>query len=84
MGKDLSFVIYFGVVLQVFDLMRKQEQTRLAELDAEKVHFELIQSQGDIVSKYSYEDCFKISFCIWLIVENMQTYACKLKKYLWS
>ncbi|KAL1316430.1 hypothetical protein HN51_068623 [Arachis hypogaea] len=33
---------------QVFDLMRKQEQTRLAELDAEKVHFELIQSQGDI------------------------------------
>ena len=28
--------------------MRKQEQTRLAELDAEKVHFELIQSQGDI------------------------------------
>lgn len=33
---------------QVFDLMRKQEQTRLAELDAEKVHYELIQSQGDI------------------------------------
>ncbi|KAL1354830.1 hypothetical protein HN51_006882 [Arachis hypogaea] len=33
---------------QVFDLMRKQEQTRLAELDAEKVYFELIQSQGDI------------------------------------
>ncbi|KAI9089369.1 hypothetical protein K1719_029648 [Acacia pycnantha] len=33
---------------QVFDLMRKQEQTRLAELDAEKVHYELIQSQVDI------------------------------------
>ncbi|KAF7828868.1 ATPase family AAA domain-containing protein 3 [Senna tora] len=33
---------------QVFDLMRKQEQTRLAELDAEKVHYELIQSQIDI------------------------------------
>lgn len=30
--------------------MRKQEETRLAELDAEKVHYELIQSQGDIVS----------------------------------
>lgn len=44
-------MIYFGVVLQVFDLMRKQEQTRLAELDAEKVHYELIQSQGDIVSQ---------------------------------
>ncbi|KAG4987930.1 hypothetical protein JHK85_030913 [Glycine max] len=33
---------------QLFDLMRKQEETRLAELDAEKVHYELIQSQGDI------------------------------------
>ncbi|KAK7406707.1 hypothetical protein VNO78_08337 [Psophocarpus tetragonolobus] len=33
---------------QLFDLMRKQEETRLAELDAEKVNYELIQSQGDI------------------------------------
>ncbi|CAL5188048.1 unnamed protein product [Lathyrus oleraceus] len=33
---------------QVFDLMREQETTRLAELDAEKVYYELIQSQGDI------------------------------------
>lgn len=50
-GKDCSFLILFFVfALQVFDLMRKQEQTRLAELDAERVHYELIQSQGDIVS----------------------------------
>lgn len=35
---------------QVFDVMRKQEQTRLAELGAEKAHFEAIQSQAQIVS----------------------------------
>lgn len=35
---------------QVFDVMRKQEQTRLAELAAEKAHFEAIQSQAQIVS----------------------------------
>lgn len=29
--------------------MRKQEQTRLAELDAEKIHHGLIQAQIDIV-----------------------------------
>ncbi|XVE87310.1 hypothetical protein DITRI_Ditri18aG0107300 [Diplodiscus trichospermus] len=33
---------------QVFDLMRKQEQTRLSELAAEKAHYEAIQSQADI------------------------------------
>ncbi|KAJ7953014.1 ATPase family AAA domain-containing protein 3 [Quillaja saponaria] len=33
---------------QVFDLMRKQEQTRLAELAAEKAHYEAIQSQADV------------------------------------
>ncbi|CAL0331871.1 unnamed protein product [Lupinus luteus] len=33
---------------QVFDVMRKQEQTRLAEIDAEKIHYELIQAQQDI------------------------------------
>ncbi|KAE8655085.1 protein RADIALIS-like 3-like [Hibiscus syriacus] len=33
---------------RVFDLMRKQEQTRLGELDAEKAHYEAIQSQADI------------------------------------
>lgn len=30
--------------------MRKQEQSRLAELAAEKVHYEAIQAQNDIVS----------------------------------
>ncbi|XP_065851619.1 uncharacterized protein [Euphorbia lathyris] len=33
---------------QVFDVMRKQEQTRLAELAAEKTHYEAIQAQRDI------------------------------------
>ncbi|XP_015889974.2 uncharacterized protein LOC107424645 [Ziziphus jujuba] len=33
---------------QVVDLMRKQEQTRLAELAAEKAHHEAIQAQADI------------------------------------
>ncbi|KAK6237454.1 hypothetical protein QUC31_002923 [Theobroma cacao] len=33
---------------QVFDLMRKQEQTRLTEVSAEKAHYEAIQSQADI------------------------------------
>lgn len=51
-GYYYCFVMYFGVVFQVFDLMRKQEQSRLAELDAEKVNYELIQTQGDIVSHH--------------------------------
>ncbi|KAL5557301.1 hypothetical protein UlMin_039537 [Ulmus minor] len=33
---------------QVFDLMRKQEQTRLTEVDAEKAHQEAIQAQLNI------------------------------------
>lgn len=33
---------------EAFDVMRKQEQTRLAELDVEKVHYEAIQSQADV------------------------------------
>lgn len=33
---------------QVFEIMRKQEQTRLAELAAEKAHQEAIQAQADI------------------------------------
>ncbi|KAK3413921.1 hypothetical protein EUGRSUZ_I02432 [Eucalyptus grandis] len=33
---------------QVFEVMRKQEQNRLAEVAAEKVHYELIQAQTDI------------------------------------
>lgn len=37
-------------VHQVFDLMRKQEKTRLAELAAEKEHNEAIQAHKDIVS----------------------------------
>ncbi|XP_047952629.1 ATPase family AAA domain-containing protein 3-like, partial [Salvia hispanica] len=33
---------------QVFEVMRKQEQTRLAELEAEKANYEAIQAHGDI------------------------------------
>ncbi|KAI4314840.1 hypothetical protein L6164_027708 [Bauhinia variegata] len=33
---------------QVFDLMKRQEQTRLNELDAEKAYYELFQSRTDI------------------------------------
>ncbi|KAM3342931.1 ATPase family AAA domain-containing protein 3C [Capsicum galapagoense] len=33
---------------QVFDVMRQQEKTRLADIAAEKVHFEAIQAQADI------------------------------------
>ncbi|KAH7851163.1 hypothetical protein Vadar_007959 [Vaccinium darrowii] len=33
---------------QVFEIMRKQEQTRLADLAAEKAHYEAIQSQAGI------------------------------------
>ncbi|KAG6767924.1 hypothetical protein NC652_018613 [Populus alba x Populus x berolinensis] len=33
---------------QVFDIMRKQEQSRLAEVAAEKSHYEVIQAQIDI------------------------------------
>ncbi|GKU99177.1 hypothetical protein SLEP1_g12058 [Rubroshorea leprosula] len=36
------------VAKQVFDLMRQQEKTRLAEVAAEKAHYEAIQSQIDI------------------------------------
>lgn len=49
-AKNGTLLIYLGYAFQVFDLMRKQEQTRLAELDAEKAHYEVIQSQADIVS----------------------------------
>lgn len=40
----------FGFVFQVFGLMREQEKTRLAEVDAEKAHYQVIQAQTDIVS----------------------------------
>lgn len=36
--------------LKVFEIMRKQEQTRLADLAAEKAHYEAVQSQAAIVS----------------------------------
>ena len=32
--------------------MKKQEQARLAELAAEKAHYEVIQAQADIVGSY--------------------------------
>ena len=35
---------------QVFDVMRKQEKTRLADLEAEKAYHEVHQAQMDIVS----------------------------------
>lgn len=38
------------IFVKVFEVMRKQEKTRLAELDAEKAHFEAIQAHADIVS----------------------------------
>lgn len=37
---------------KVFEVMRKQEQSRQAELAAEKAHFEALQSHQDIVSTY--------------------------------
>ena len=36
--------------MKVFEVMRKQEQMRQAELAAEKAHFEAIQAHADIVS----------------------------------
>lgn len=35
---------------KVFKVMRKQEQARIAELDAEKANFEAIQAHADVVS----------------------------------
>lgn len=34
--------------------MRKQEETRLAEMAAEKSHFEAAQAQANIVSDYAF------------------------------
>lgn len=51
-----NFVFYLA--LKVFDVMRKQEQTRLAELDAEKANFEAIQAHADIVSSTMLINCF--------------------------
>lgn len=44
-----KLVMWVCVMFQVFDLMRKQEKIRLAEVAAEKAHYEVIQAQKDIV-----------------------------------
>ncbi|XP_071913515.1 uncharacterized protein [Coffea arabica] len=41
---------------QVFEVMRKQEQTRQAELAAEKAHFEAIQAHADIDKQRKWAD----------------------------
>ncbi|XP_051140805.1 uncharacterized protein LOC127258146 [Andrographis paniculata] len=41
---------------QVFDVMRKQEQTRLAELDAEKANYEAIQAHADIEKQQKWAE----------------------------
>ncbi|KAL6498110.1 hypothetical protein OROGR_028507 [Orobanche gracilis] len=41
---------------QVFELMRKQEQNRLAELEAEKVNFEAIQAHADIEKQQKWAE----------------------------
>ncbi|KAL6542313.1 hypothetical protein OROMI_023915 [Orobanche minor] len=41
---------------QVFELMRKQEQNRLAELEAEKVNFEAIQAHADIYKQQKWAE----------------------------
>lgn len=38
------------LIFQVFDLMRKQEETRLAEVATEKAQYLAIQAQGEVVS----------------------------------
>ncbi|GLU13736.1 hypothetical protein SLE2022_303510 [Rubroshorea leprosula] len=47
-AKALREINNSPVSKQVFDLMRKQENTRLAELAAEKAHYEAIQTQIDV------------------------------------
>lgn len=49
---------------QVFNLMREQERSRLAELAAEKAHHEAIQSQADIVSDKLNRSTVSISFLL--------------------
>lgn len=48
------FLHGFVLLCQVFQVMRKQEDTRLAETAAEKAHFEAIQANADIVSDYAF------------------------------
>lgn len=47
---NLGRVLMCYILCQVFEVMKKQEQGRLAELAAEKANFEAIQAQKDIVS----------------------------------
>ncbi|GKU94504.1 hypothetical protein SLEP1_g7996 [Rubroshorea leprosula] len=47
-AKALREINNSPVSKQVFDLMRKQENTRLAELAAEKAHYEAIQTHIDV------------------------------------
>lgn len=44
-----SFVL-FDFVMKLFKVMRKQEDTRQAELGAEKAHYACILARADIVS----------------------------------
>lgn len=49
------FAYFVFCAHQVFDLMRKQEKTRLAELAADKSHNEAVQARKDIVSNFEHE-----------------------------
>ena len=42
--------VYVSGRLQVFELMRRQEDTRLAEIEAEKVRYAINEKLRDIVS----------------------------------
>ncbi|CAH9088643.1 unnamed protein product [Cuscuta epithymum] len=41
---------------QVFELMRRQEKTRLSELNAEKAHFEALQAHADIEKQQKWAE----------------------------
>ncbi|XP_020598346.1 ATPase family AAA domain-containing protein 3-like, partial [Phalaenopsis equestris] len=45
---------------QVFELMRRQEESRLAEIAAEKARHLAIQTQADIVSLLCFGSLFKL------------------------
>lgn len=48
--------------------MRKQEQTRLAELAAEKAHHEAIQAQVDIVSYHLSQTLYPLMCWFFVII----------------
>lgn len=79
---ESSFFVMFDTLLtcscvhQVFDLMRKQEKTRLAELAAEKEHNEAIQAHKDIVS-----DLLLLAFSVSLLFPTSKfccTIGCRI------